>query len=91
MISTNKFKKGDRVKLSPLGLQRLNTRKLTFGKVVGFSGNPHLVWIRKDGKKSSGSYYIGFWSLLKPRLKDRIRKEMVFVVDRDACRSTSAT
>ena len=77
MISTDKFKKDDRVKFSPLGLRRLKPGKPTFATVVGFSANPHLVWIRKDGYKSASSYYIGFWSLIKPRLKDRICKEMI--------------
>jgi hypothetical protein len=77
MISTDKFVKGDRVKMTPLGLQRFKPRKSHLGTVVGFSGNLSLVWIRKDGCKSASSYYIGFWSLIKPKLKDRIRKEMM--------------
>jgi hypothetical protein len=77
MISTDKFKKDDRVKISPFGFQMLKPRKPFFGTVVGFSGNPLLVWIRKDNQKSAGSYYIGYWSLIKPRLKDRICKEMM--------------
>jgi hypothetical protein len=77
MISTDKFKKGDKVKMSPLGLQRLRPKKSRFGIVTGFSGDLSLVWIRKDGCKSASSYYIGFWSLIKPRLRDRIRKEMI--------------
>jgi len=77
MISTDKFEKGDRVKMSPLGLQRLKPQKPSLGIVVGFSGNKSLIWIRKDGYKSASSYYMGYWSPIKPRLKDRIRKEMI--------------
>jgi len=64
MISTDKFQKGDKVKMSPLGLERLKPLKSSLGTVIGFSRDPHLVWIRKDGCKNASSYYMGFWSLI---------------------------
>lgn len=61
----DKFRKGERVKMTPLGIQRHLGRYRT-GLVVGFGRSPLSVLVLRDGLKTATSYYSGFWSRLWP-------------------------
>lgn len=66
------FKVGDRVRLTPLGRDRLKGISgtvghtlTTRGTVVGFSHRPFLVGIVRDGTKMRMNYHADFWKVVK--------------------------
>ncbi len=62
-MARSKFRKGQRVKMSPLGYQSLQPGKIQHGVVVGFCNDSALVRIRLNNERTASSYHHSFWSV----------------------------
>lgn len=66
MKARDKFKKGDRVRLSESGRKRLHKGDGDrLGSVVGFSAFKECVRVLRDGNVEAATYHMNYWDVVE--------------------------
>ena len=62
----NKFKKaGKGALVKPSLFGKIQLKEKRNGVLLGFGKSERTIYVKEEGKKSSNSYWVGFWKLRK--------------------------